>query len=100
MKTLRVAGIPAMVVLCGGMAVGQDVAHDVDKSANKTGHVVKHVGKKVGHATKSGVKGTAHGTKDVAKDSAKGVKDAGHIVSSAAGEKLDGRIADITDGDR
>jgi hypothetical protein len=30
----------------------------------------------------------------------RGVKDAGHIVSSAAGEKLDGRIADITDGDR
>ena len=30
----------------------------------------------------------------------RGVKDAGHIVSSAAGEKLDGRIADITDGDK
>ena len=30
----------------------------------------------------------------------RGVKDAGHIVSSAGGEKLDGRIADITDGDR
>ena len=29
----------------------------------------------------------------------RGVKDAGHIVSSAAGEPLDGRIADITDGD-
>jgi hypothetical protein len=30
----------------------------------------------------------------------RGVKDAGHIVSSAAGEPIDGRIADITDGDR
>jgi hypothetical protein len=30
----------------------------------------------------------------------RGVKDAGHIVSSAAGEPLDGRIADVTDGDR
>ena len=30
----------------------------------------------------------------------RGVKDAGHIVSSAGGEPLDGRIADITDGDR
>jgi hypothetical protein len=30
----------------------------------------------------------------------RGVKDAGHIVSSAGGELIDGRIADITDGDR
>jgi hypothetical protein len=30
----------------------------------------------------------------------KGVEDAGHIVSSAGGELIDGRIADITDGDR
>jgi hypothetical protein len=30
----------------------------------------------------------------------KGVKDAGHIVSSAGGELIDGRIADITDGGR
>ena len=30
----------------------------------------------------------------------KGVQDAGHIVSSAGGELIDGRIADITDGDR
>jgi hypothetical protein len=30
----------------------------------------------------------------------RGVKDAGHIVSSAAGEPIEGRIADITDGDR
>ena len=29
----------------------------------------------------------------------RGVKDAGHIVTSAGGEKIDGRIADITDGD-
>jgi hypothetical protein len=30
----------------------------------------------------------------------KGQKDAGDIVSSAGGELIDGRIADITDGDR
>ena len=30
----------------------------------------------------------------------RGVKDAVHIVSTAGGEPLDGRIADITDGDR
>ena len=30
----------------------------------------------------------------------KGVKDAGEIVSSAGGELIDGRIADITDGGR
>jgi hypothetical protein len=30
----------------------------------------------------------------------KGVKDAGEIVSTAGGELIDGRIADITDGDR
>jgi hypothetical protein len=30
----------------------------------------------------------------------KGVKDAGGIVTSAGGELIDGRIADITDGDR
>jgi hypothetical protein len=30
----------------------------------------------------------------------KGVTDAGEIVSTAGGELIDGRIADITDGDR
>jgi hypothetical protein len=30
----------------------------------------------------------------------RGVKDAGHIVTSAGGEPIEGRIADITDGDR
>ena len=29
----------------------------------------------------------------------RGVKDAGHIVSSAGGEPIEGVIADITDGD-
>ena len=76
MKTLRVAGIPPLLVLCVGMALGQDAAHDVDKGVTKTGNVVKHVGKKVGHTTKSGVKDAGHGTKVVAKDSAKGVKKA------------------------
>ena len=30
----------------------------------------------------------------------KGVTDAGEIVSTAGGELIDGRIADITDGDK
>jgi hypothetical protein len=45
MNVLRLAGIPAMLVLCVGMALGQDAAHDVDKGATKTGHIVKHAGK-------------------------------------------------------
>jgi hypothetical protein len=72
MKALRIAGIPAMLVLCVGMAVGQDASHDIDKAGTKTGHFVKHAGKKVGHASKTGVKDAGHGTKVVAKDSAKG----------------------------
>jgi hypothetical protein len=86
MKVLRIAGIPAMLVLCVGMAVGQDASHDVDKAASKTGHFVKHAGKKVGHASKTGVKDTGHGTKVVAKDSAKGVKKAGEGTKDAAGK--------------
>jgi hypothetical protein len=76
MKALRIAGTPALLALCVGMALGQDAAHDVDKAATKTGHVVKHAGTKVGHVTSSGVKDAGHGTKVVAKDSAKGVKKA------------------------
>ena len=67
MKALRIAGFSALAVLCVGMAFGQDVAHDVDKGADKTGHFVKHAGKKVGHATKSGVKEAGHETKIDAK---------------------------------
>jgi hypothetical protein len=84
MKALRIAGIPAMVVLCVGMAVGQDASHDVDKTATKTGHFVKHAGKKLGHATKTGVKDAGHGTKAVAKDSAKGVEKTGEGIKDAA----------------
>ena len=36
MKALRVAGIPTLLVLCVGMAVGQDAVHGVDKAATKT----------------------------------------------------------------
>jgi hypothetical protein len=72
MKPLRVALIPALLVLCVGMACGQDVAQDVDKGATKTGHFVKHAGKKVGHATKSGVNDAGHGTKVVAKTPRRG----------------------------
>jgi hypothetical protein len=32
MNALRIAGIPAMVVLCVAMAVAQDASHDVDVS--------------------------------------------------------------------
>ena len=67
MKSLRVAGIPALLVFCIGMAVGQDAAHNIDKAATKTGLFVKHAGKRVGHATKSGVKDIGRGTKVVAK---------------------------------
>jgi hypothetical protein len=84
MKALRIAGIPAMVVLCVGMTVGQDASHDVDKTATKTGHVIKDAGKKVGHATKTGVKDTGHGTKVVAQDSAKGVKKTGEGIKDTA----------------
>jgi hypothetical protein len=84
MKALRIAGIRVMVVLCVGMALGQDASHDVDKTATKTGHFVKRAGKKVGHASKTGVKDTGHGTKVVAKDSAKGVKKTGEGIKDAA----------------
>jgi hypothetical protein len=84
MKALRIAGIPAMVVLCVGMAVGQEVSHDMDKTATKTGHFVKHAGKKVGHTTKTGVKDAGHGTKVVANGSAKGVEKTGQSIKDAA----------------
>lgn len=90
MKALRIAGIPAMVVLCVGLALGQDVVHDLDKGAAKTGHVVKQVGKRVAHATSSGTSHAGHGTKVVAKDSVKGVKKAsqktGEGIKDAAGK--------------
>ena len=79
----RIAGIPATLALCVGMAAGQAASHDVDKAATKTGHVIKHAGKKVGHATKSSVKGAGHGTKVVAKDSTKGVKKTGEGIKDA-----------------
>lgn len=85
MKTFRNAMTAALVVLCVGMALGQDVPHDVDKGATATGHAVKHTGKKVGHATKSGAKATAHGTKTVGKDTVNGVKK----VAGKSGKKVD-----------
>lgn len=86
MKVFRVAGISAIMVLCVGMAVGQDASHNVDKTATKTGHFIKHTGKKVGHATKTGVKGTGHGSKVVAKESTKGVKKTGEGIKDATGK--------------
>lgn len=83
MKAYRTAGIPAILALCVGMALGQAASHDADKAATKTGHVIKHAGKKVGHATKSSVKGAGHGSKVVAKDSAKGVKKTGEGIKDA-----------------
>jgi hypothetical protein len=84
MKTLRIAGIPAIMVLCIGIAGGQDASQHVDKAATGTGHFVKHAGKKVGHATKTGVKDAGHGTTVVAKDSAKGVKKTGESIKDTA----------------
>ena len=63
MKVLTIAGIPTLLVLSVGLAVGQDAAHDVDKAAAKTGHVVKHATTKVGKATQRGAKDVGHGTK-------------------------------------
>jgi hypothetical protein len=73
MKLLKLAGIPTLLVLCIGMAVGQDAANGVDKAATKSGHVVKHA-TKVGKATKTGAKDVGHGTKVAAKDTGKGAK--------------------------
>lgn len=90
MKFSKLAGVPVLLFLAAGMALGQDAAHDVDKGATKTGQAVKHTGKKVGHATKSGVKDAAHGTKVVAKDTAKGAKKTtqktGEGIKDAAGD--------------
>jgi hypothetical protein len=37
MKVPTIAGIPTLLVLSGGMAVGQDAVRDVDKAATETG---------------------------------------------------------------
>lgn len=74
MKAQKIGGIPALLILCVGIAVGQDAAHDVNKAVTKTGHVVKHATKKVGKATKTGVEDVGHGTKVAAKDTGKGAK--------------------------
>jgi hypothetical protein len=74
MKLLRIGWIPALLVLCVGIAVGQDAAHDVDKAATETGQVVKHATKRVGKATKRGAKDVGHGTRVAAKDTGKSVK--------------------------
>ena len=69
MKVLKNAGISALLVLCVGIAVGQDTADGVDKAATKTGHVVKHAAKKVGKVTKTGAKDAGHGTKEIGRAS-------------------------------
>ena len=74
MKVPTVAVIPALLVLCVGMAIGQDAAHGADKAAPKTGHAVKHATKKAGNATKTGAKEVGHGAEVTAKDAEKGVK--------------------------
>jgi hypothetical protein len=76
MKALKIAEIPAILILGVGIALDQDASHDVDKGVTKTGHVMKDTGKRVVHSTKSGVKDAVHGTKVAAKDTAKGVKKA------------------------
>ena len=92
MKFSRLAGVPVLLVLAAGIALGQDAAHDVDKGATKTGQAVKHAGEKVGHATKSGVKGAGHGTKVAAKDTAKGAKK----VTQKTGEGIRDATGDAT----
>ena len=66
--------VSTLLVLCVGIAVGQDAAHDVDKATTKTGHVAKHAVKKVGKTTKTGAEDVGHGAKVAAKDTGKGVK--------------------------
>lgn len=83
MKLLRVAGISSVLVLCVGLALGQDASHDAGKAATTTGHAIKHSAKKAAHATKSGVKDAGHGAKVVAKDSAKGIKTASNRTGEA-----------------
>ena len=61
-------GIPTLLVLCVGIAIGQDAVQDVDKAATMTGHVVKHAAKKVGKGTKTGIKDVGHGAEVAAKD--------------------------------
>lgn len=74
MNALKIGGIPALLVLCVGIALGQDVAQDVNKAATKTGHVMKHTTKKAGKATKRAAKDVGHGTKVAAQDTGKGIK--------------------------
>jgi hypothetical protein len=85
MKAFRNAMTAALVVFCVGISLGQDVPHDVDKGAAKTGQAVKGTGKKVGHATKSGARSAAHGTKAAGKDTVKGVKK----LTGKSGKKVD-----------
>ncbi|HSY01812.1 MAG TPA: hypothetical protein VK819_06640 [Acidobacteriaceae bacterium] len=85
MKALRIAGIPVVLILCAGMALGQDATKDAGKAATTTGQAVKHTGKTVGHATKSGAKDAAHGTKTAGKDTVKGIKK----VTGKSGKKVD-----------
>jgi hypothetical protein len=70
MKALKSGGIPALLVLCVGIAVGQDAANGVDKAATKTGHVVRRATTKVGKATKRGVQDVGHGSRLVPKSPA------------------------------
>jgi hypothetical protein len=54
--------LEVLLVLYVRIAVGQDAAPDVDKSATKVGHVVKRLTTKAGNATKKGVQDVGHGT--------------------------------------
>jgi hypothetical protein len=74
MKALRIGGIPTLLILCVGIAVGQDAAQDLGKAATETGHVVKHATTKVGIGTKTGAKAVGHSAKVAAKDTGKDVK--------------------------
>ena len=70
MTLLKLAGTPTLLVLCVGIAVGQDAANGVDKAATKTG------AEDVGHGTKVAAKDTGKGVKTGTEKTGEGIKDA------------------------
>jgi hypothetical protein len=63
-----------MLVLCVGMADGQNAAHDVDNAATEADHSVKHATKKVGKATRLASKMLVTEPRSPAKDAGKDVE--------------------------
>src|ERR1700723_2608187 len=71
------------------LALAQDVATDVKKGAEKTGHETKVVAKDTAKGTEKVADKTGHETKIVAKDTAKGTEKVaektGHAVKEGGG---------------